>query len=68
MNLEDTMNALTEAGFQVNAIYPYIIVSLNNRPVSKIEVAVALFKRFDIFPKAINRMLSHSGDTVLIKL
>ena len=59
MNLEDTINALTDAGFQVDAIYPYVIVSLNNRPVSIISVQIVLnWAKLDY---------SRSGNSVLIR-
>ncbi len=59
MNLEDTMNALTDAGFQVDAIYPYVIVSLKTRPVSILSVQVVLdFAKLDY---------SRSGNSVLIR-
>ncbi len=59
MNLEDTINALTNAGFAVSAIYPYVIVSLKNRPVSILSVQVVLdFAKLDY---------SRSGNSVLIR-
>lgn len=58
MNIETTITTLTDAGFIVNAIYPYVIVSLTNRAVSTIEVALVL----NVEPKSLNR----SGDSVLV--
>lgn len=42
MNLEDTINALTDAGFIINVSYPYVIVSLKRRPVSILSVKIVL--------------------------
>ena len=59
MNLEDTINALSDAGFLVDAIYPYVIVSLKNRPVSILSVQIVLgWAKLDY---------SRSGNSVLIR-
>ncbi len=42
MTLETIITNATTAGFQVDTIYPYVIVSLTNRTVSTLEVSVAL--------------------------
>lgn len=42
MNHETTAIMLVDAGFIVDFFYPYIIVSLKNRPISVIEVALVL--------------------------
>lgn len=42
MNLETIITTLTDAGFIVDAVYPYVIVSLKNRPVNTMEVALVL--------------------------
>lgn len=42
MTLETIITKLTNAGFTVDTIYPYIIVSLQNRAISAIEVALVL--------------------------
>lgn len=42
MNHETAARMLVNAGFIVDFFYPYIIVSLKNRPISTIEVALIL--------------------------
>lgn len=42
MTLETIIHTATAAGFQVDTLYPYVIISLTNRIVSTLEVAVAL--------------------------
>lgn len=59
VNLETIMNTLTNAGFIVDAVYPYVIVSLKNRAVNTIEVALVL----NVEPSSLLR----SGNSVLVK-
>lgn len=42
MNIETLISNAQNAGFQVDTLYPYIIISLTNRTVSILEVATAL--------------------------
>ena len=60
MTLEALMNKAQDAGFQVDAIYPFVIISLTNRPVSILEVATAL--------NISQSMCQRSGSAILIKL
>lgn len=56
ITLDTLITVLTEAGFVVNTLYPYVIVSLENRAVSKMEIAVLLYTRFDITHKQAAQM------------
>ena len=58
MTLETVIDTLTNAGFIVDALYPFVIVSLN-RPVSIMEVRCAL--------NWANLNYSTSGNSVLIR-
>lgn len=41
-SVEQVVDALEDVGFVVNVVYPYVIVSLDNRSISPMEVADAL--------------------------
>ncbi len=40
--VDEIVDALEDVGFVVNVLYPYVIVSLDNHPVSSMDVAMAL--------------------------
>ena len=60
MTIETLISNAQSAGFQVNVLYPYIIISLTNRAVSILEVATAL--------NVPQSKCSRSGGSVLINL
>ena len=55
-SVEEIVDQLEDVGFNVEIMYPYVIVSLTNRSISPMEVAAAL----DIDPEFVAR--SVSGD------
>lgn len=60
MTIETLISTAESAGFIVNVLYPYIIISLTNRAVSILEVSYALG-----VPQS---KCSRSGGSVLINL
>jgi len=40
--VDEIVDQLEDVGFEVEVVYPYVIVSLKNRPITPIEVAIAL--------------------------
>ena len=40
--VDQVVDALEDVGFVVRVVYPYVIVSLQSRPISAMEVAEAL--------------------------
>lgn len=60
MILETLIAKAESAGFQVNTLYPFVIISLKNRAISIMEVAYAL--------NVPQSKCSRSGDSVLINL
>ncbi len=60
MTIETLIINAQNAGFQVDTLYPYIIISLTNRAVSILEVATAL--------NVSQSKCSRSGGSVLINL
>lgn len=60
MTLETLISKAQNAGFQVDTLYPFVIVSLGNRTVSTLEVSYALG-----IPQS---MCQQSGGAVLISL
>lgn len=60
MTIETLISNAQNAGFQVDTLYPFVIISLTNRAVSILEVATAL--------NVPQSKCSRSGDSVLINL
>ena len=60
MTIETLISNAQNAGFQVDTLYPFVIISLTNRAVSILEVSYAL--------NVPQSKCSRSGDAVLINL
>ena len=60
MTLETLISKAQNAGFQVDTLYPFVIISLTNRAVSILEVSFALGISQSICQR--------SGGSVLISL
>lgn len=41
-SVDQVVDALEDVGFEVRVMYPYVIVSLKNRAISRMEVTEAL--------------------------
>lgn len=60
MTIETLISNAENAGFVVNVLFPYVIISLTNRAVSILEVSYAL--------NVPQSKCSRSGNAVLINL
>jgi len=54
LSVETVVDALEDVSFEVTVLYPYVIVSLKNRKINPLEVALAL----DIEPSLCVRNLN----------